>query len=96
MVKTLEASQAPSADNTVPKTVAKTIEQAIEAAILDARTTCELQGTGSSKCAVAWDIVEELQAERSHRCADATFKKNSLERYCDEHPNANECRMYDV
>ncbi|MFM6151447.1 MAG: Calvin cycle protein CP12, partial [Sphaerospermopsis kisseleviana] len=44
----------------------KTIEEAILEAITEARTTCEEHGNNSPHCAVAWDIVEELQAEKAH------------------------------
>ncbi len=70
------------------------IEQATQAAIAQARSACQQNGDTSSSCAVAWDIVEELQAERSHR--QTTTAKNAFERYCDAHPEADECRIYDV
>ncbi len=70
------------------------IEQSIHAAIAQARSTCQQNGDTSASCAVAWDIVEELQAERSHR--QRAPAKNAFERYCDEHPGADECRIYDV
>jgi hypothetical protein len=75
--------------------VAPTLEAAIQDALIDARSTCELKGNTSSDCAVAWDIVEELQAERSHR-RQAKGVKNALQSYCDQHPEADECRVYDV
>jgi CP12 domain len=73
----------------------KTIEQAILEAISEARTTCETNGDGSPNCAVAWDIVEELQAEKSHQ-QQAKHRKTSLESFCDTHPEALECLIYDV
>ncbi|MUG94198.1 hypothetical protein F7734_18115 [Scytonema sp. UIC 10036] len=72
----------------------KTLEQTILEAIEQARTTCELKGNSSTDCAVAWDVVEELQAEKSHRLA--AHRKTALEQYCDENPNAIECLIYDV
>ena len=75
--------------------VTKTIEQAILEAISEARATCEMNGDGSSNCAVAWDIVEELQAEKSHQ-QQAKQRKTSLETFCDTHPEALECLIYDV
>ncbi|MBD2439397.1 Calvin cycle protein CP12 [Nostoc sp. FACHB-110] len=71
------------------------IEQAILEAIAEARQTCELNGDGSPNCAVAWDIVEELQAEKSHQ-HQAKHHKTSLESFCDLHPEALECLIYDV
>lgn len=72
----------------------KTLQQAIQEAIEQARATCEMKGDNSSDCAVAWDIVEELQAECSHR--KIPQKLNSLQQYCLEHPEAVECLIYDV
>ncbi|AFY45593.1 Calvin cycle protein CP12 [Nostoc sp. PCC 7107] len=73
----------------------KTIEQAIFEAIAEARSTCEVNGDGSPNCAVAWDIVEELQAEKSHQ-QQAKNRKTSLESFCERHPEALECLIYDV
>jgi CP12 domain len=71
------------------------IEQVIQQSILEARGACGLHGDSSQECAVAWDIVEELQAEKSHR-NQGTPIKNSLDQYCYLHPEAVECRLYDV
>lgn len=71
------------------------LETAILEALTEARSTCEVNGSNSSECAVAWDIVEELQAEKSHQKQAAKIK-NSLENYCDTHPEALECRLYDI
>ena len=84
----------PSSPTPAIPTAPQSIEVAIHEAILQARAACAGDGT-SSDCAVAWDIVEELQAERSHRQTSAP-QKNSFERYCDENPEADECRLYDV
>lgn len=69
------------------------IEQKIELEREQARAVCDTQGGTSSECAAAWDVVEELQAEASHQ--RQTKPKNSLERYCDENPEAAECRIDD-
>ena len=45
----------------------KPIEAAILEAITEARITCTENGNNSANCAVAWDIVEELQAEKAHQ-----------------------------
>lgn len=74
---------------------ANTLEQTIAEAIDEARQTCELNGDNSAGCAVAWDIVEELQAEKSHQ-KQTKQHKTSLESYCDTHPEAVECLLYDV
>jgi len=50
-----------------------------------ARTVCDTRAR-SSECAAAWDAVEELQAEASHKRQNK--RKNSLEQYCDDNPDA--------
>ena len=71
------------------------LTEEIQKAVVEARSTCHEKGDGSSECAVAWDIVEELQAEKSHQ-KQAAQRKNSLEVYCENHPEAIECLVYDV
>jgi hypothetical protein len=73
----------------------QTIEQAILEATVEARTTCEKNGNNSPNCAVAWDIVEELQAEKSHQ-KQVQHHKTSLESYCEMYPDALECLIYDL
>ncbi|OKH43657.1 hypothetical protein NIES2101_30010 [Calothrix sp. HK-06] len=73
----------------------RTIEQVIHESIVEARNACGLHGDTSQECAVAWDIVEELQAEKSHRSKEVQVK-TSLDKYCSLHPEAVECRVYDV
>jgi hypothetical protein len=58
-----------------------------------ARAVCSTDST-SADCAAAWDTVEELSAEASHQKEKAP-KKSSLEQYCDENPDALECRVYE-
>lgn len=70
------------------------IKERIEKEIEDARSACDASGSSSQECAAAWDAVEELQAEASHQRAKGT-DKTSLEAYCDNNPEADECRVYD-
>ncbi|NJL85904.1 MAG: hypothetical protein HC886_07865 [Leptolyngbyaceae cyanobacterium SM1_1_3] len=69
------------------------IQSQIEQERERARAACEEAGSDSSECAVAWDTVEELQAEASHQRSNK--KKTSFEEYCDNNPDADECRIYD-
>ncbi len=69
------------------------IKQQIEQEIEQARTVCDTTGDTSGECAAAWDAVEELQAEASHQ--QQTKPKSSFEQYCDDNPDAAECRVYD-
>lgn len=69
------------------------IQDQIEQEVEQARATCDTSGSNSAECAAAWDAVEELQAEASHR--RQAKPKNSLEKYCDANPEADECRVYE-
>ncbi len=70
------------------------IHSKIEQERQQAREVCDLEGATSGDCAAAWDAVEELQAEASHQRQKAP-KKSSLEQYCDDNPDALECRVYE-
>lgn len=76
-----------------PKSVV--LEQEIQKAIAEARAICTEKGATSKECAVAWDIVEELQAEAAHQRAEK-LPKTAFEQYCEEHPEAAEAKMYDT
>lgn len=83
-------------ETTAPSTLEQSvaIEQRMHEALSQARATCANQGSDSKACAVAWDIVEELQAEYSHQKVQE--QPSQFESYCDGNPNAEECRVYDV
>ena len=70
------------------------IQAKIEQERQQAREVCDLEGATSGECAAAWDAVEELQAEASHQKQNAP-QKSSLEKYCDDNPDALECRVYE-
>lgn len=69
------------------------IQKEIEKERQLAREICDIKGATSSECAAAWDAVEELQAEASHQ--RQMKQKTSFEKYCDDNPDAVECRIYD-
>jgi hypothetical protein len=69
------------------------IKKQIEEELQNARSVCDVNGATSGECAAAWDAVEELQAEASHQ--RQVKPKNSLEQFCDDNPDALECRVYD-
>jgi hypothetical protein len=72
------------------------IQNRIDEELEQARAVCDTSGATSAECAAAWDAVEELQAEASHqRTASEGQVKNSLQQYCDDNPDADECRIYD-
>lgn len=68
------------------------IQEKIDKEREQARETCSTDAT-SGECAAAWDVVEELQAEAAHQRQETP--KNSLEKYCDDNPDAVECRIYE-
>ena len=69
------------------------IQKQIEQEPDQARAVCDTSSSNSGECAAAWDAVEELQAEASHQ--RQSKQKNSLEQFCDDNPDAAECRVYD-
>lgn len=70
------------------------IKEKIEQERQEARDACDVNGADSTACAAAWDAVEELQAEAAHQ-REKEPPKNSFEKYCDDNPDADECRIYD-
>lgn len=70
------------------------IREQIEQEIENARNVCSTDGSNSGDCAAAWDAVEELQAEAAHQ-RQKHPQKNSLQQYCDDNPDAAECRVYE-
>lgn len=80
----------------VEKPKATVMEQRIQVAIEQARAISAEKGASSPEAAVAWDEVEELQAEAAHqRVGPALGHKTAFELYCDENPDALEARIYD-
>ena len=70
------------------------LEQKIQEAIENARAICAETGVTSPDCRVAWDEVEELQAEAAHQRAKQ-IEKTAFEEYCEENPDALEARIYE-
>ena len=70
------------------------IKEKIDQERANARAVCSTEGSDSAECAVAWDTVEELQAEASHQKTNEV-KKTVLEKFCDDNPDADECRIYE-
>lgn len=88
MPLTLETTAIPTLETSVA------METRMQDALVQARETCANEGSSSKACAVAWDIVEELQAEYSHQKVQE--QPSQFEGFCDDNPNAEECRVYDV
>ncbi len=71
------------------------LDQRIQDALEYARTVTTAQGITSTEAVVAWDIVEELMAEKSHRQQKAK-RGTAFDRYCEEFPSRIECLIYDL
>jgi hypothetical protein len=70
------------------------IEEKIEKELQKAREVCSTEGANPGECAAAWDAVEELQAEAAHQRQNKPTKTN-FQKYCEDNPDADECRLYD-
>lgn len=70
------------------------IQEKIKTEVEAAREACSTEGGSSEACAAAWDAVEELQAEASHQREKAS-EKSSFDKYCEDNPEADECRIYE-
>lgn len=75
------------------------VENRIEVARTEARAVCKEKGATSPDCAAAWDIVEELNMvasdQRNQQKKEDAASKSSFEVYCEDNPNAKECRIHD-
>jgi hypothetical protein len=71
------------------------LEERIAQAREEAHNTAEQFGAGSPEHAVAADTLEELLAEEGHKKQQKAKSGNSLEVYCDDNPEAPECRIDD-
>eukprot|EP00741_Cyanophora_paradoxa_P011262 tig00020554_g10880.t1 len=69
------------------------IQERIQKAISQARAVAEEKGATSKEARVAWDEVEELEAELSHQKAQP--KADPLQEFCKENPETDECRLYE-
>jgi hypothetical protein len=68
-----------------------TLAERIEEARKEVANLCDTKGADSPECAVAADTLEELLAAKSHQQP----AKNSLQQFCEENPDAAECRLYE-
>ncbi len=70
------------------------IQEKIEQELENARNVCSTEGATAGECAAAWDAVEELQAEAAHQ-KQGNPQKTSFQQYCEDNPDAAECRLYE-
>ena len=70
------------------------LKKQIEQQIANARKICAERGFASEECAIAWDLVEDLQAEEAHQQAEE-LRQTAFDEYCEEHPEARDIWRYD-
>lgn len=63
----------------------------IQEYIKEARMATNAFGIDSKHAKVAWDAVEEVLAAKSHKAREEHWDK-----LCDNYPELNECKVYDV
>lgn len=69
-----------------------TIQTRIKEEMQKAQDATAKFGKTSKEAALAWDIVEELEAEASHMKAKAP-SSDPLDKYCEDSPEADEVRF---
>lgn len=80
--------------NFVEQPSAVLLKKQIEQKIAEAHKICEQEGFVSENCALAWDTVEELQAEEAHQQTQE-LRETAFDHYCLENPEAKDIWRYD-
>lgn len=70
-----------------------TLENRLQAALEHARRLTAMFELPNPEVAIAWETVDELQAEKARQQA---AQKTPFELYCEANPSAPECRIYQV
>jgi hypothetical protein len=91
MAHTITAPQT-AAQFTPAKAPAVNPNTVLDAALEHARRLTAMYGTDNIEVALAWETVEELQVAARKRQKPVV---SSLIRYCQENPDAPECRIYE-
>lgn len=72
------------------------VDKRVAEAIKEAEAMCK--DGDAAHCAAAWDNVEELSAAAAHKKVafqNDPVSSDPLEQFCDDNPDADECRVYD-
>lgn len=72
----------------------ETIQTQIQQELKKAEELTAKFGKTSKEAAMAWDVVEELEAKASHLKADKP-SSDPLDKFCEDAPEADECRVYE-
>eukprot|EP00897_Mesotaenium_endlicherianum_P005750 jgi/Mesen1/5202/ME000258S04295 len=69
------------------------LDNKLEALIQEAKDLCATGSTG--ECAAMWDEIEEISANAAHKRDAAKGGVDPLEKFCEDSPEADECRTYE-
>lgn len=72
----------------------KQLTEMIEKKVKEAKEVCS-EDARSDECKVAWDEVEEVSQAKVHLRIKLQLNQDPLEPYCQNNPDADECRTYD-
>eukprot|EP00897_Mesotaenium_endlicherianum_P006138 jgi/Mesen1/5552/ME000280S04674 len=69
------------------------LQNKLEALIAEAKEFCAAGASG--ECAAMWDEIEEISAAAADKRTREKSYKDPLEQFCNESPEADECRTYE-
>ncbi|KAK9066195.1 hypothetical protein SSX86_013516 [Deinandra increscens subsp. villosa] len=72
----------------------KKLTELIEVKVAEATQVCE-GNRDSDECKVAWDEVEEVSQAKADLRRKLDENKDPLQSFCEEHPETDECRIYE-
>nr|XP_043616987.1 calvin cycle protein CP12-3, chloroplastic-like [Erigeron canadensis] len=72
----------------------KKLNELIEAKVVEATEICN-GNRDSDECKVAWDEVEEVSQAKADLRRKLDENKDPLQSFCEEHPETDECRIYE-
>uniref|UniRef100_A0A2P2QQ42 Calvin cycle protein CP12-3ic-like n=1 Tax=Rhizophora mucronata TaxID=61149 RepID=A0A2P2QQ42_RHIMU len=70
------------------------LTEMIEKKVIEAKEVCEGDET-SDECKVAWDEVEEVSQAKADLRLKLEKQQDPLLYYCQDHPETDECRIYE-
>ena len=73
----------------------ETLEQELHQLTLQAQTVCQTAGDRSESCVAARHAVDQMQVAVSD-LRRAEQNRTFFDRHCAAHPDALDCRIYDV
>jgi hypothetical protein len=74
-------------------TATQQVQKVLESTLKEAEVACE-SDVKADECVAAFDAVEEVSAALSHK-KQAAASSDPLEVFCEDNPDADECRVYD-